>query len=173
MVIVETLSLTGLLTTKGATTIWERWDGISTNGDFQAITMNSFNHYAYGAIGDWMYRVMVGLDIDKDGIGYKKIRIQPHVGGKFTHASATYETQYGKLSSGWKIQDGKLILHALVPANTTATIYIPAAAATDVLENGLPLSSVKEIQVVGKEKEYVIVKVGSGKYEFSTAYTAK
>lgn len=159
--------------TKGATTIWERWDGIRTNGDFQAVTMNSFNHYAYGAIGDWMYRVMVGLDTDKDAVGYKKIRIQPHVGGTFTHASATYETQYGKLSSGWKIQDGKLILHALVPANTTATIYIPAAAASDVLENGLPLSSVKEIQVVGKEKEYVVVKVGSGKYEFSTTYKAK
>ena len=159
--------------TKGATTIWERWDGIRTNGDFQAVTMNSFNHYAYGAIGDWMYRVMVGLDTDKDAVGYKKIRIQPHVGGTFTHASATYETQYGKLSSGWKIQDGKLILHALVPANTTATIYIPATAASDVLENGQPLSSAKEIQVVGKEKEYVVVKVGSGKYEFSTAYKAK
>ncbi|MGB3005265.1 MAG: family 78 glycoside hydrolase catalytic domain [Chitinophagaceae bacterium] len=159
--------------TKGATTIWERWDGIRTNGDFQAVTMNSFNHYAYGAIGDWMYRVMVGLDIDKDGIGYKKIRIQPHVGGKFTHASATYETQYGKLSSGWKIQDGKLILHAEIPANTTATIYIPATAAMDVLENGQPLSSAKDIQVVGKEKEYVVVKVGSGKYEFSTAYKTK
>ncbi len=159
--------------TKGATTIWERWDGIRTNGDFQAITMNSFNHYAYGAIGDWMYRVMVGLDTEKDGVGYKKIRIQPHIGGKFTYASATYETQYGTLSSGWKIQDGKLILHALVPANTTATIYIPATAVTDVLENGQPLLLVKDIRVVGKEKEYVVLKVGSGKYEFSTAYTAK
>jgi alpha-L-rhamnosidase len=159
--------------TKGATTIWERWDGIRTNGDFQAITMNSFNHYAYGAIGDWMYRVMVGLDIDEDGIGYKKIRIRPHVGGKFTHASATYQTQYGTLSSGWKIENGKLLLNAEVPANTTATIYIPATAASDVLENGQPLSSAKDIQVVGKEKEYVVVKVGSGKYVFSTNYAAK
>jgi alpha-L-rhamnosidase len=159
--------------TKGATTIWERWDGIRTNGDFQAITMNSFNHYAYGAIGDWMYRVMVGLDIDEDGIGYKKIRIRPHVGGKFTHASATYETQYGTLSSGWKIENGKLLLHAEVPVNTTAIIYIPATAASDVLENGQPLSSIKDIQVVGKEKEYVVVKVGSGKYAFSTNYAAK
>lgn len=159
--------------TKGATTIWERWDGIRTNGDFQAITMNSFNHYAYGAIGDWMYRVMVGLDIDKDGIGYKKIRIQPHVGGKFTHAAASYETQYGALSSGWKIENGQLMLHTEVPANTTATIYIPASAATDVLESGQPLALVKDIEVVGKEKEYVVVKVGSGKYAFSTNYTAK
>ena len=159
--------------TKGATTIWERWDGIRTNGDFQAITMNSFNHYAYGAIGDWMYRVMVGLDVDGDGIGYKKIRIRPHIGGQFTHATATYETQYGTLSSGWKIENGKLLVHAEVPANTTATIYIPAATAGDVLENGLPLTAAKELQVVGKEKEYVVVKVGSGKYLFSTAYSVK
>lgn len=159
--------------TKGATTIWERWDGIRTNGDFQAITMNSFNHYAYGAIGDWMYRVMVGLDIDKEGVGYKKIRIQPHIGGTFTHASASYETPYGKLSSGWKTENGKLILNAEIPSNTTATIYIPASAETDVLESGSPLSSVKEIQVVGKEKEYVVVKVGSGKYAFSANSRAK
>jgi len=116
---------------------------------------------------------MVGLDIDKEGIGYKKIRIQPHVGGKFTDASASYETQYGTLSSGWKIENGQLMLHAEVPANTTATIYIPASAAADVLENGQPLALVRELQVVGKEKEYVVVKVGSGKYEFSTAYKAK
>lgn len=159
--------------TKGATTIWERWDGIRTNGDFQAITMNSFNHYAYGAIGDWMYRVMVGLDTEADAPGYKKIRIQPHIGGGFTHAAASYQTQYGQLSSGWKLQEGKLILTAEIPANTTATIYIPATAAADVLENGQPLSLVKDIEVVGKEKKYVVVKVGSGKYEFSTAYKAK
>lgn len=159
--------------TKGATTIWERWDGIRTNGDFQAITMNSFNHYAYGAIGDWMYRVMVGLDIDGDGIGYKKIRIRPHVGGTFTHASASYKTQYGTLSSGWKIENGKLVVNAEVPANTTATIYIPVQGTNEVLENGQPLTAVKELQVVGKEKEYVVVKVGSGKYAFSTNYVVK
>jgi len=157
--------------TKGATTIWERWDGIRTNGDFQAITMNSFNHYAYGAIGDWMYRVMVGLDIDGDGIGYKKIRIRPHVGGTFTHASAGYKTQYGTLSSGWKLENGQLVLNAEVPANTIATIYIPVQGTNEVLENGQPLTAVKELQVVGKEKDYVVVKVGSGKYAFSTNYT--
>jgi alpha-L-rhamnosidase len=65
------------------------------------------------------------------------------------------------------------MLHAEVPANTTATIYIPANAASDVLESGQPLALVKEIEVVGKEKEYVVVKVGSGKYAFSTTYKAK
>jgi alpha-L-rhamnosidase len=158
--------------TKGATTIWERWDGIRTNGDFQAVTMNSFNHYAYGAIGDWMYRVMVGLDNEDGSVGYKKIRIKPHVGGGFTNAAANYETPYGKLSSGWKIEGGKLVLTADIPVNATATIYIPVQDA-DVMESGQPVALSKNIQVVGKEKNYLMVKVGSGKYEFSTAYVAK
>jgi alpha-L-rhamnosidase len=158
--------------TKGATTIWERWDGIRTNGDFQAITMNSFNHYAYGAIGDWMYRVMVGLDNEEGSVGYKKIRIKPHVGGGFTNAAATYETPYGKLSSGWKIENQKLIVSAEIPANTTATVYIPVQDG-DVMESGQPVASLKNMQVVGKEKNYMVVKMGSGKYEFSTAYTNK
>lgn len=159
--------------TKGATTIWERWDGIRTNADFQAITMNSFNHYAYGAIGDWMYRVMAGIDIEDGSLAYKKIRIRPHIGGDFTHASASYETPYGKLSSGWKIKDQQLIMSTEIPANTTATIYIPANAADEIKENGQLLAASKNIQVAGKEKEYVVVKVGSGKYEFSTAYKTK
>jgi alpha-L-rhamnosidase len=154
--------------TKGATTIWERWDGIRTNGDFQAVTMNSFNHYAYGAIGDWMYRVMVGIDIEEGALAYKKIRIRPHIGGKFTHASATYETPYGKLSFGWKIQDQQLILTAEIPANTTATIHIPVTGAGEVMEGGQPLTASKNVEVVGREKEYMVVKVGSGKYEFSS-----
>jgi alpha-L-rhamnosidase len=158
---------------KGATTIWERWDGIRTNGDFQAITMNSFNHYAYGAIGDWMYRVMVGIDMEEGALAYKKIRIRPHIGETFTHASATYETSYGKLSSGWKIQDQQLLLNAEIPANTTATIYIPVIAGGEVMENGQPLTASKDLQVVGREKEYMVVKVGSGKYAFSTNFSQR
>lgn len=151
----------------GATTIWERWNGIYPDGNFQTPTMNSFNHYAYGAIGDWMYRVMVGLDTEEDGIAYKKIRIQPHVGGGFTHAAASYLTPYGKLGSGWKIENGILVIEAEVPANTSATIYLPATSKESVLETAKVLTEVKEIQVVGIEKGYLVLKVGSGKYQFS------
>ncbi len=80
----------------GATTIWERWDGRKPDSTFQTPGMNSFNHYSYGAIGDWMYRVMVGLDTYEDGPGYKHIRIMPHPGGGFTKAQASLETNYGK-----------------------------------------------------------------------------
>jgi alpha-L-rhamnosidase len=148
----------------GATTIWERWDGIKTDGTFQSETMNSFNHYAYGAIGDWMYRVMVGLD--EDSVGYKKIRIQPHVGGGFTQASASYLVPYGKLSAEWKKENDKLTLNVEIPANTTATVYVPAKSVEKVMEGGSALSAQKDIQVVGTEKEFVVLEVGSGKYSF-------
>ena len=89
--------------TMGATTIWERWDGQKPDSTFQTPGMNSFNHYAYGAIGDWMYRTIAGLDTYEDGVGYKHSRIKPHTGGEFTQVSAELETYYGKLSSTWKI----------------------------------------------------------------------
>lgn len=155
---------------KGATTIWERWDGIRPDGNFQTPSMNSFNHYAYGAIGDWMYRVMAGLYLEEDGIAYKKIRIQPHIGGGFTHAAATLLTPYGKLTSGWKIEGGKLSVNAEVPANTTATIYIPAENKDSITENGKALTSSNDIQVMEGTKEYVVLKVGSGKYQFTTPF---
>jgi alpha-L-rhamnosidase len=109
----------------GATTIWERWDGIKPDGSFETPTMNSYNHYAYGAIGDWMYRVISGVDTDTDGPGYKKIIIKPTIGGNLTYANATYQTPYGKLTSNWKIQGDILQLDVEVPANTTATVYVP------------------------------------------------
>lgn len=152
----------------GATTIWERWNGIRPDSTFEPASMNSFNHYAYGAIGDWMYRQMVGLNTDEESVGFKKIKIQPHIGGNFTYASATYQTRYGKLSSGWKVENGKLLVDAIIPPNTTATIYIPAGSAETVVEGGKKLSTIKDVQVAGNEKGYLLLRVGSGKYSFST-----
>lgn len=150
----------------GATTIWERWDGIKPDGTFQVPSMNSFNHYAYGAIGDWMYRVMVGLDTYEDGVGYKHIKIQPHIGGGFTNASASLQTYYGTLSNAWKIDGGKTTMDVEIPANATATVYIPSSDAASVMENGLLLSAVKDITVKGTDNGYIVVQIGSGKYHF-------
>lgn len=154
----------------GATTIWERWDGMKPDSTFQTPTMNSFNHYAYGAIGDWMYRVMVGLDTEEDAVGYKKITIRPHIGQKITQAAVTYQTRYGKLAAGWKIENGKLIVEVEIPANTTATVYIPAKNAGDIQENGNPITGSQGIQVAGAEKDYTPLKMGSGTYRFSTTW---
>ncbi len=150
----------------GATTIWERWNGIRTDTTFEDAGMNSFNHYAYGAIGDWMYRTVAGLDTEEDQPGYKKIKIHPHIGGNLTYADASLNTLYGKLASKWKVENGKLWLDVEIPANTTATVYIPAANAATVTENGVALSNVKDIKIVGSDKEYVQVALGSGVYHF-------
>jgi alpha-L-rhamnosidase len=152
----------------GATTIWERWDGQKPDSTFQTPGMNSFNHYAYGAIGDWMYRVVAGIDTDDSIPGYKKIRIKPHIGGNFTQVAADYKSDYGLISSHWKTNADRLILDVEIPANTTARIYIPAEGIEGVMENDKAVSSVKEIKMIGKQGSYVVVETGSGKYSFST-----
>jgi alpha-L-rhamnosidase len=153
----------------GATTIWERWDGQKPDSTFQTPGMNSFNHYAYGAIGDWMYRKMVGLDTYEDGVGYKHIKIQPHIGGGFTNASASLQTYYGTVSSGWKIEGNTILMDVEIPANTTATVYVPAANAGAVSENGKAVSTITDVKVAGTEENYVVLQIGSGKYHFAVS----
>ncbi len=94
--------------------------------------MNSFNHYAYGAIGDWMVRVVAGLDLDEANPGYKHLVIHPEPGGTLTSARAELTTQYGSAVSGWKIADGRLTLDVRVPPNTRATIRLPGATLSAV-----------------------------------------
>jgi alpha-L-rhamnosidase len=151
----------------GATTIWERWDGIKPDSTFQTPGMNSFNHYAYGAIGDWMYRVVAGVDTDPSAPGYKSIVIKPHIGGKLTSASAEYETKYGFVKSSWKIGNGKLNFDVEIPANTTAVVYIPTSKSTSILESQKALNASKELKVKGVEGNYTAVELGSGKYQFT------
>lgn len=151
----------------GATTIWERWDGIKPDGTFQVPSMNSYNHYAYGAIGDWMYRVMVGLDTYEDGTGYKHSKIEPHIGGGFTHASASLQTYYGKLSNSWRVTGDQLVMEVEVPANTTATVFVPAKSADDITESGAPLTQSKDIKLLETKEGSVKLSLGSGKYQFA------
>jgi len=154
----------------GATTIWERWDGIKPDGTFQVPSMNSYNHYSYGAIGDWMYRVMAGIDTYEDGVGYKHIKIQPHIGGEFTNVSASLQTYYGKVSSSWSINPNSIFMDVEIPANTTATIFLPFANRSEITTNGGErLYNSKDIKIEDNSANsyYMIVTVGSGKYHFN------
>jgi alpha-L-rhamnosidase len=152
----------------GATTIWERWDGIKPDSTFQTPTMNSFNHYAYGAIGDWMYRSVAGIDTYEDGPGYKHIKIKPHIGGGLTFVKADLQTYYGSVSSSWKTENGQLQLDIEIPANTKATIFIPADNVDRIKESGNNLSgNNNSIKVIGTKDGYVEVETGSGKYSFT------
>lgn len=152
---------------QGATTIWERWDGQKPDGTFQDKGMNSFNHYAYGAIGEWMYRVMAGIEIDPAQPGYRHILIQPHPGGGFTHVSAAHQTMYGKVSSAWAVKDGSIELTIEIPANTQATVRLPQAQLSDVTEAGQPLNKGNGISAVRQDGSSVVIETGSGQYRFA------
>lgn len=110
---------------QGATTMWERWNSYSHKDGFGDASMNSFNHYAYGAIGQWLYERVAGLSPDPDQPGYKHIIIQPLVGGPLTSARAEVETPYGQAVSAWKLEEGQFKLEVVVPPNTTATVFLP------------------------------------------------
>ncbi len=121
--------------TKGATTIWERWDGWTDDKGFQDAGMNSFNHYAYGAIGEWMYSRVAGIDLDPEAPAYKRILFGAHPGGEFTYAKASLESMYGRIVSDWKIEGGTFTWNVVVPPNTTARIAFPAGC-SEVAEGG-------------------------------------
>jgi alpha-L-rhamnosidase len=153
----------------GATTIWERWDGTKPDGTFQTPGMNSFNHYAYGAIGDWMYRTVAGINLDENAPGYKKIIIKPHLTDSLSFASASLQTYYGKVSSEWKKENAKLIFNVEVPANTTATVFIPARNVDAVTESGNNINPQKDVRLLQSKDGYVVINLGSGTYAFTVS----
>ncbi len=113
--------------TRGATTIWERWDGIKADGTFQDKSMNSFNHYAYGAIGEWLYNYVSGIQIDEKDPGYKHFILAPHPGGNLSSARVEFDSMYGKIVSDWKLEGNVFTYTVEIPANTTASVIMPGS----------------------------------------------
>ncbi len=152
---------------KGATTIWERWDAITTDNSFQDVNMNSFNHFAFGSVMEWGYAYLGGIKCDTEAPGFKHFILQPCVGGGLTSAQAEYDSMYGLIKSAWTSEDGKLTYTCTVPANTTATLYLPASSASSVSESGGSLGSAEGITVTGEENGCVIMELQSGTYTFT------
>jgi|WetSurMetagenome_2_1015567.scaffolds.fasta_scaffold01962_2 alpha-L-rhamnosidase len=148
----------------GATTIWERWDGEKPDSTFQDPGMNSFNHYAYGAIGDWMYRVSAGIEIVSPG--YKHIAIQPHPTQKMTFSKASFESSYGTIASGWERKGTKVVVSVKIPANTVATITLPVNSISKITENGKSISVNKNFSDIRLTDNKVLFEAGSGAYVF-------
>jgi alpha-L-rhamnosidase len=150
----------------GATTVWERWNTIRANGEFGPADMNSFNHYAYGAVGDWMFQNLGGLQIVEPG--YQKSRIAPLVGqGGLTNAQCSIQTPYGPLASEWKLANGELTLAVTVPANTSAEVVIPAASTEAVREGNVAAGSASGVKGAVFKDGKVTLLLGSGHYEFN------
>lgn len=150
----------------GATTIWEHWDGLKPDGSFWSADMNSFNHYAYGSVGEWLYRVLAGLDGDGRGPGYRRIRITPHPDPAFTYAFARYAAIVGPIRSGWRREGETLIVEAEIPPNTTALVQLPGAEAAAVTEGERSLDDAEGIIAVTEEDHGTVVEIGSGSYRF-------
>jgi alpha-L-rhamnosidase len=150
----------------GATTIWERWDGYVKGRGFQNKGMNSFNHYAIGAVGEWMYRVILGINNDDAHPAYEHFVIRPYPGGGLKWARGSYDSIRGRIDSSWSVADTRLRLDVRIPANTTATIYVPAKDAASVMESGRPASASSGVKFLRVDDGAVVFLVQSGSYSF-------
>ncbi len=146
--------------TRGATTMWERWDGIRPDSSFEDAGMNSFNHYAFGAVGDWMYRTIGGINLDPRSPGGKRVRIAPRPGGGLSYARTSLETLYGTVVSSWRLDGAGYVLAVTVPPNTAAEVTLWDASVDRVRE----ISGLRDARQAGRD---VVVTVGSGSYEFT------
>jgi alpha-L-rhamnosidase len=152
---------------QGATTIWERLNGYTTDKGFGGNnSMNSFNHYSFGAIGQWMMAYSLG--IQRDEPGFKKFILQPEPDptGEMTWARGYYDSEYGRINSSWKMENKKLTYTATVPANTQAMLYLPTNDLKTVREGGKPVSNTRGIKFVRVEKGKAVYQLQSGNYEF-------
>ena len=113
--------------TQGATSIWERWNGYTNELGFNGNnSMNSFNHYSFGAVYEWMMAWQLGIQADPEAPGYQHFILRPTAGGDFTYAKGSYDSAYGTICSGWTAEDGAMTSYdCTVPANTSATLYLP------------------------------------------------
>ena len=148
----------------GATTIWERWDGWTPDKGFQDPGMNSFNHYSLGSCGEWLFGSVAGIGIDPDKPGFRHIIIHPHVGGGLTSASADLASIRGRIVSAWTVKDGVFTLNVTIPANTTATVFLPTTDAKSITESGKPAANAEGVKNLRLEGGKAILEIGSGTY---------
>jgi alpha-L-rhamnosidase len=157
---------------QGATTIWERWNSFTKDKGFGDAGMNSFSHYSFGAVCEWMINDLAG--IQSDGPGYDKIIIYPHPptpGSNSEHepihwVKAHYDSIHGRIVSNWKRTVNAFELETEIPANTTATVYLPANNANQITESGHVLTKVKGVKFLRQENGHVVLAVESGSYKF-------
>jgi alpha-L-rhamnosidase len=142
---------------KGATALTESWAALPTNSN---------NHLMLGHLMEWFYQGLAGINQAESSIAYKDIVIKPEVVGDVTSAKGSYNSVHGQIVSEWKKENNQFNLHVVIPANTTATVYLPATVNNKISENGTVISNIKDIKLVRYEKGKAIIKIGSGDYKF-------
>jgi len=159
----------GYMVEMGATTIWERWDGYVKGRGLQNGGMNSFNHCAFGAIGEWVWRMLAGINPDEAQPGYKHVILRPRPGGGLTWVKGRYESIRGPIVSEWTLEKGSFSLVVSIPPNTTASVFVPAKADVAVTEGGLPAAQAKGVSFLRREDGCAVYGIEAGRYSFSSA----
>jgi alpha-L-rhamnosidase len=156
---------------QGATTIWERLNGYTKENGFGGNnSMNSFNHYSFGAVGRWMMAHSLGIRRDEKSPGFKHFILQPEPDptGQMTWARGFYDSMYGKITSSWEVEKDVLIYAASVPANTTATLYLPAISEKSVQESRKAIANAPGIRFIKFANGQAVYELASGDYEFTS-----
>ena len=143
---------------QGATTLWENWNGES-----------SHNHAMFGGVCQWFYRSLAGINPDPERPGFKHVVVRPYLLGDLTWVKAKYNSGYGEISSEWSRRGSGLQMQIVIPANSTATVWIPVSDPSRVTESGRPLEKALQVRSVRVTGESVTCEVGSGSYEFNVA----
>lgn len=153
---------------QGATTIWERLNGYTIEAGFGGNnSMNSFNHYSFGAVGQWMMAYSLGIERGEPGFKRFVLQPRPDPTGEMAWTRGHYDSPYGRVETAWKVDGTTLTCSATVPANTTATLHLPARSAGAVREGGKPAARAEGVTVVGFEGGRATFELASGRYEFT------
>ena len=155
---------------QGATSIWERLNGYTVEDGFGGNnSMNSFNHYSFGAVGYWMMAHSLGIARDEPGFRTFVLQPEPDPTGGMTWAEGHYDSMYGRIASAWKVNATTLTYRATVPANTTATLYLPTSSTESVKEGGKDARGASGIRFVTYENGKAVYALTSGSYTFTAA----
>ena len=165
----------------GATSIWERWDSYTKEHGFDGqsgknnAAMNSFSHYSFGAVCEWMFQSLAGIDTAVPGFGQIVIRPGPPSPGSnpdrkpIDWVKAEYDSPRGRIVSHWKQSPEQFELTVTIPANTTATVFMPQAANAQLTESGKPLDQIEGIKLLGTKDGRAMLSVGSGTYRLASS----
>jgi alpha-L-rhamnosidase len=152
---------------RGATTIWERWDGWTDEHGFQSPRMNSFNHYSLGSVGEWLYRFLLGIELGPGAVGFERVIIRPHPGASLTYAQGSFQSVRGRIAAAWARESGQFRLDVEIPPNVQASVRVPSARPDEVVDNfGNGPTAISDYPGILDQKEAVF-ELGSGNYTFS------
>ncbi len=157
----------GYMIEHGATTMWERWNGDQMMGD---PSMNSYNHYAYGAVAEWLYRYAAGIDAAPEDPGFHRIILHPQFDATLGEVKATYDSSYGPITSNWKADGNTITWDVVIPPNTTGLLYFPDDVTSRILEGGKDIRQSAGVSFVLRDQHNAIYEAGAGSYSFSVQH---